>query len=140
MSEKIKVINLKPGMENISIDVRVIESLGVRTVNTKSGVRTLGEYMVGDDSGRVKLVVWGSKAASLSSGDSISIKNAWVTTFRGEVQLNAGKNSVIEKIPSENVPEVSTIPTTSPTPSKEEERPTTRPPRRRGRDYRRRSW
>lgn len=114
MSEKTKIINLKPGMENISINVRVIESIGVRTINTKAGVRTLGEYIVGDESGRVKLVVWGSKAASLTSGDSISIKNAWVTTFKGEVQLNVGKNSLIEKIADENMPKIEEIPNTTP--------------------------
>lgn len=141
MSEKIKVINLKPGMENISLDVRVVESLGVRTINTKAGARTLGEYIVGDESGRVKLVAWGSKAASLAVGDSISIKNAWVTSFKGEVQLNVGKNSVIEKIPDETVPRVEEIPSETPK-SDEGYKPPSRPFKRGGgRGGRgRRSW
>lgn len=62
MSEKIKIINLKPGMENVNVEVRVLENLGVRTINTKAGVRTLGEYIVGDESGRVKLVLWGESS------------------------------------------------------------------------------
>ncbi|MEM4442006.1 MAG: single-stranded DNA-binding protein [Ignisphaera sp.] len=110
MSEKIKIINLKPGMENVNVEVRVLENLGVRTINTKAGVRTLGEYIVGDESGRVKLVLWGAKAASLTSGDTVFIKNAWVTSFKGEVQLNAGKNSSIDKVPDENLPPVESIP------------------------------
>jgi replication factor A1 len=113
-SGKTKVIDLKPGMENVSIDVRVIENLGVRTINTKTGVRTLGEYIVGDDSGRVKLVVWGSKARSLTTGEAITIKNAWVSQYKGEIQLNVGKNSVIEKLPDESLPQASEIPEATP--------------------------
>lgn len=138
MSEKAKVINLRPGMENVAIDVRVIESLGTRTISTKAGVRTLGEYIVGDDSGRVKLVVWGSKASSLASGDAVSIKNAWVTVFRGEVQLNVGKNSVIERIPDESIPKVEEIP--SSTPRHEEGYKAPDKPLRRGRGRGRRAW
>ncbi|MEM1542032.1 MAG: single-stranded DNA-binding protein [Ignisphaera sp.] len=114
MSEKTKIINLKPGMENVNVEVRVLENLGVRTINTKAGVRTLGEYIVGDESGRVKLVLWGAKAASLASGDTVSIRNAWVTSFKGEVQLNAGKNSSIDKVPDENLPPAESIPEDAP--------------------------
>ncbi len=105
-----KIKDLKPGMENINAAIRVLESYGVRTIDTKAGTRTLGEYMVGDDTGRVKLVVWGSKAPSLSVGDAVEVKNAWVTIFKGEVQLNAGKNSSIEKLPDDAVPSAEEIP------------------------------
>lgn len=119
MSEKIKIINLKPGMENVVVEARVLENLGVKTINTKAGVRTLGEYIVGDESGRVKLVLWGAKAASIASGDVISIKNAWVTSFKGEVQLNAGKNSSIDKISDESIPPADAIPEDTPRISEE---------------------
>jgi len=115
MSESVtKIINLKPGMENINTAVRVLEALGTRTIDTKAGTRTLGEYIVGDDTGRVKLVVWGSKAGSLASGDVVEIRNAWVTVFKGEVQLNAGKNSSIEKLSDDAVPPADAIPDESP--------------------------
>jgi replication factor A1 len=139
-SEKTKVKDLKPGMENVNVDVRVVESLGVRSINTKAGVRTLGEYIVGDDSGKVKLVIWGSKASSLNTGEAVSIKNAWVTEFRGEVQLNAGKNSVIEKLPDESLPKASEIPESTPKAEGGEQQPRRFQPRRglgRGRGRRR---
>jgi replication factor A1 len=140
-SGKTKVIDLKPGMENISIDVRVIENLGVRTINTKTGVRTLGEYIVGDDSGRVKLVIWGSKARSLTTGEAITIKNAWVSQYKGEIQLNVGGRSSVEKISDIEVPQPEEIP--NETPKMEPSAETSRPPRRGsrgGRGRRRSSW
>ncbi|MDK6028341.1 OB-fold nucleic acid binding domain-containing protein [Ignisphaera sp. 4213-co] len=105
-----KVKDLKPGMEGITIDVRVLESFGTRTIETKAGMRTLGEYIVGDDTGRVKLVVWGQKASLLNVGDVIEIKNAWVTSFKGEVQLNAGKNSEFSKLSDDAVVSADSIP------------------------------
>ncbi|MCC6055375.1 MAG: single-stranded DNA-binding protein, partial [Desulfurococcaceae archaeon] len=109
-----KIKDLKPGMENVTVDVRILESYGTRTIETKAGMRTLGEYLVGDDSGRVKLVVWGQKASALNVGDVIEIKNAWVTTFRGEVQLNAGKNSEFTKLTEDAVPSADQIPEEKP--------------------------
>jgi len=129
-----KVKELKPGMEGVTVDVRVLESHGVRTVETKSGTRTLGEYVVGDESGRVKLIVWGQKASSLNVGDAVEIKNAWVTTYRGEVQLNAGKNSEITKIDDNTVPQAENIP--EETPEAPQEKEASRPRGRRG-GYRR---
>ncbi|MEM4464208.1 MAG: single-stranded DNA-binding protein [Ignisphaera sp.] len=128
MSESVtKVKDLKPGMENISAAVRVLESYGVRTIDTKAGTRTLGEYMVGDDTGKVKLVVWGSKAPSLGIGDVVEIKNAWVTVFKGEVQLNAGKNSSIEKLPDSAIPSADEIPNEVPKAEGGERTPPRRP-------------
>ncbi|MEM0027596.1 MAG: single-stranded DNA-binding protein [Ignisphaera sp.] len=105
-----KIKDLKPGMEGITTDVRVLENYGTRTIETKAGMRTLGEYLVGDDTGRVKLVIWGQKASSLNVGDAVEIKNAWVTSFRGEVQLNAGKNSELSKLNDDAVPSADQIP------------------------------
>lgn len=118
MSKSItKVKDLKPGMENITTAVRVLENYGTRTVDTKAGTRTLGEYMVGDETGKVKLVVWGFKASSLSVGEVVEVRNAWVTVFRGEVQLNAGRNSSIEKLSNDAVPPAENIPNDVPRPS-----------------------
>jgi replication factor A1 len=130
----VKVKELKPGMEGVTVDVRVLESHGVRTVETKSGTRTLGEYVVGDESGRVKLIVWGQKAGSLNVGDAVEIKNAWVTTYRGEVQLNAGKNSEITKIDDNAVPQAESIP--EETPEAPQEKGASRPRGRRGGHHR----
>ncbi|MEM2200718.1 MAG: single-stranded DNA-binding protein, partial [Ignisphaera sp.] len=89
--------------------------------------------------GRVKLVVWGSKAGSLNVGDTISIKNAWVTQFKGEVQLNAGKNTTIDKLADEDLPQANEIPEAMPK-AEGGYQPARRAPPRRGRGRGRRSW
>lgn len=110
----IKVRDLKPGMENIAVVVRVLQSFGARTIETKAGIRTLNEYVVGDDTGKVKLVIWGVKAPALNVGEVVEITNAWVSAFRGEVQLNAGRSSSISKASEDAVPQSEEIPDESP--------------------------
>ncbi|NPA97563.1 MAG: single-stranded DNA-binding protein [Crenarchaeota archaeon] len=105
-----KVKDLKPGQENVEVKVRVLERKGIKTIRTRAGDRTIGLYTVGDDSGRVTLVAWGSKAASLEAGDSVKISNAWVSSYRGEVQLNIGRSSVIERVDDTEVPQIEEVP------------------------------
>ncbi|MEM2207373.1 MAG: OB-fold nucleic acid binding domain-containing protein [Sulfolobales archaeon] len=113
MSEgKLKVLELKPGMEKVSILVRVIDPGEVRRITTRAGERTIREATVGDESGRVKLVMWGRSIKSLTRGDVVEVSGAWTTVFKGKVQLNVGGSEnvkVVEdsgELPSaEDIPE-----------------------------------
>ncbi len=55
-----KVGNLKPNMESVDVTVRVLEASEARQIQTKNGVRTISEAIVGDETGRVKLTLWGN--------------------------------------------------------------------------------
>ena len=125
-----KVIELRPGMENASVIVRVLESHGIRTIRTRSGTRTIGEYVVGDETGRVKLIAWGTKASALAIGDVAEIRGAWVSMFRGEVQLNIGKNSIIERLPDDAVVSIDEVPKSKPRIERQPHEYSRRPPRR----------
>ena len=109
-NSELKIKDLRPGQENVEVKVRVLERRGIKTIRTRAGDRTIGLYTVGDDSGRVTLVAWGSKAAALEAGDSVKITNAWVSTYRGEVQLNIGRSSIIEHVEDADVPQIEEIP------------------------------
>ncbi len=113
-NQKIKVMDLKPGMNNLDVVVRVIESEEPKVINTRSGQRTISEAMVGDDTGRVKLTLWGKAAGEVKEGQVVEIKGAWTTAYRGKVQLNiGGKGNINES--TEEVPEAENIPEDSPT-------------------------
>ncbi len=109
--ERIPVSSLRPGMEGVTVRVRVIETTPPKTVETRRGLRTISEAVVGDETGRVRLTLWGDKAGSLEPGDAIEIANAWTTSYRGYVVLNAGSRTTIKRIgddevvSEENVPE-----------------------------------
>lgn len=109
-----KVMELKPEMRNINMTVRVISSDEPKTINTRSGQRTISEAIVGDETGRVKLTLWGKAAGSVKEGQVIEIRGAWTTTYRGDVQLNIGGANNVKVVTEHNVPEAEDIPEDSP--------------------------
>ncbi|MEL9969879.1 MAG: single-stranded DNA-binding protein [Metallosphaera sp.] len=110
-----KIGNLKGGMENINVTARVLEVGEQKVVQTKNGPRTIREVMVGDDTGRVKLTLWGNQADEVKEGQIIKVENAWTTVFKGQVQLNAGSRSKITESAEESIPEADQVPENSPT-------------------------
>ncbi len=109
---RVKVADLKPDMNGVNLVARVVSVEPSRTINTRAGLRTITEVTIGDETGRVKLTLWGRALADkLKQGDSIEVKNAWTTVFKGVVQLNAGGEenisvSSVKELPSpEEVPE-----------------------------------
>ena len=126
MSEgRVKVSDLKPGMERVSVLVRVIDPGEVRKITTKSGERTIREAVVGDESGRVKLVMWGKSIKSLAKGDVVEVSGAWTTVFRGKLQLNVGGTENVKVVEDSGE-----IPTTEQIPEAEPKAEGAAPPRR----------
>ena len=70
----------------------------VRTMDTKYGKRKVCNLYLTDDSGRIKVAIWGEDAEKVKDGDCISIEGGYTTIFRNEVQLNNPRNGKIEKI------------------------------------------
>lgn len=102
-SPPINVMQLRPGMENVTVRVRVLNTTQPRTIETKKGTRTISNAVVGDSTGRVEAVLWGEKVTALKTGDVVEIKGAWVTAYRGKVQLNIGRSTDITPLPSDSV-------------------------------------
>ncbi|MEM4718111.1 MAG: OB-fold nucleic acid binding domain-containing protein [Desulfurococcaceae archaeon] len=99
------IIDLKPGMENVTVRGRVLVKTPPRTIETSKGTRTISNAMIGDSTGRVEVVMWGEKVTTLKEGDVVEIKGAWVSEYRGKVQLNIGKSTTVTEIPANSVPE-----------------------------------
>ena len=109
-----KVMDLTPGSDNVEIRVRVLEVTEPRVVETRSGSRTLSEAVVGDETGRVSLTLWGEHAGKLAEGQAIAIHNAFTTAYRGKVQLNVGRRGSIEEIDDSEVVKAEDVPEDSP--------------------------
>ncbi len=106
----VKVSDLKDGMDGVSVRVRVLEVSSEKVINTRRGPRTISEAVVGDETGRVKLTLWGRHAGSLREGEAVEIRGGWTSSYRGEVQLNVGARGEIERIPDDKVPKASEVP------------------------------
>ncbi len=88
-----KIVELRNGDKRVSVEAKVLEKGTPRQVVSRSGTETftVADAIVGDDSGKIKLTLWNEQIAQVNVNDKIHIENGYVTSFKGEVQLNVGK-------------------------------------------------
>jgi len=78
---------------DITLQGTIEEKGEPRTVNTKYGETQVCDSYLKDDTGRIKLTLWGEDIEKVKNGDTVSIPGAYTTTFRNEVQLNVPKKN-----------------------------------------------
>lgn len=94
-----QISELKPGMRNVSVTGK-IESVGEpRTVNLRAGgTNNVADAVISDESGSMKLSLWGDDINKVQAGDRVSIENGYINTFKGENSLSVGKFGKINKV------------------------------------------
>jgi replication factor A1 len=94
-----KISELKAGMRNVSV-IGKIDSVGdPRTVNLKSGgTNTVADAIISDESGSMKLSLWGDDINKIQPGDRISVENGYINTFKGENSISIGKFGKMTKV------------------------------------------
>lgn len=85
--------DLNDGMKRVSVEAKVVEKGDPREVKSKYKDETyrIVDAVVADESGSIKLTLWNEQIEQVNVGDNIKIENGYVTSFKGEVQLNVGK-------------------------------------------------
>jgi len=93
------VQDLRHGMKKVSVEAKVLENPKPSLVFTRYGTSAMvTNAWIADETGKIKLCLWNDQAKSFVNGDIIQIKNASVSTFRGERQLSLGKTGTINVI------------------------------------------
>ena len=93
-----KIADLKGEQSRVDVEGEVIEKGEVRTVNLRvGGTSTVADATIRDDSGTIKLSLWGEQINSVDVGDKVKIENGYTKTFRGELQLNIGRYGKLTK-------------------------------------------
>ncbi len=94
-----KIGELKAGTGNVNIEGEVITVDEPREVVTKFGKRTrVANATLKDDSGEITLSLWGDDIDKVKQGDKVKIENGWVSEFKGNLQVSAGKYGKLEVI------------------------------------------
>ncbi len=90
---------LKSGMRNVSVTGKV-DSVGEpRTVNLKAGgTNTVADARISDETGSIKLSLWGDDINKIQPGHTVSIENGYINTFKGEDSINIGKFGNLKKV------------------------------------------
>ncbi len=92
----VMVQDMRHGMKKVNLEAQVLETPTPSIVQTRYGNSAkLTNAWVGDETGKIKLCLWNEQADLVNVGDTIQIKDASVSTFKGERQLRLGKNGTI---------------------------------------------
>ena len=91
MSVKIK--ELRDGMKRVNVQATVTEKSDPREVMSRFKDQTyrVATATIADETGTVRLTLWNDQIEMVNVNDKVRIENGYVTSFRGELQLNVGK-------------------------------------------------
>ncbi len=97
MVHVMNISELSPDQSNVSVEAEVIAVEEPREVNTKFGTTVeLNVATIKDESGEIKLTLWGEQAKGIEVGKKIKISGAFVKEFKGEKQLSLTRQGKIE--------------------------------------------
>jgi len=93
---------LRPGMEELDLKVTIISLEEPREVETHRGRKhTLVEGMVQDDVTSRELTVWNEpigEREGIKPGDKVMLINCFISSFKGVLSVNVGRDSRIERL------------------------------------------
>jgi replication factor A1 len=84
-------------MKNITLEAKVIEKTEAHEVLSRFRDETykVATAIIEDDTGKIKLTLWNEQINQVKVNDKIKLEKGYVSTFRGELQLNIGKNGLL---------------------------------------------
>lgn len=94
-----KISDLKVGMSNVELKAKVAELSEPRQITTKFGTQTtLTIATLKDESGSIKLNLWGKQSEGIEEGKDVQVNGGFVKEFREELQLSVGRNGTIKVV------------------------------------------
>ena len=97
----LKIKNIIPGMKTVEVLGKILEISEQREFEREKTKGKVQHIIVGDDTGKIRVVFWNDKVAlveNLDEGDVVRIKNGYTraNTF-GIPEIHMGRGSVIQK-------------------------------------------
>ena len=88
----ISIQNLRIGMKKVNLKAEILDTNEPHTVNTQYGNRVkVTDVWIADETGKVKLCLWGEQLNLPVVGEMVQIMGASVRIFKGERQLSLGR-------------------------------------------------
>jgi len=89
----LKIKDLRDGMKRVEVEAKVIGKAPTREVLSryKDVVHRVADATINDGTGTIKLTLWNEQIDQVNVDDNIKVENGYITTFRGEIQLNVGR-------------------------------------------------
>ncbi|MEM2937334.1 MAG: OB-fold nucleic acid binding domain-containing protein [Candidatus Bathyarchaeia archaeon] len=90
---ELKIKELRNGMKRVNIEAKVVEKSEPREVLSrfKDTTHKVATAVIADETGTIKLTLWNDQINQVGVNDKVKVENGYVTSFKGEIQLNVGK-------------------------------------------------
>ena len=98
--EEIELINLKPGMSNVNVELRLLD-IETRNITVKGESKTIFGGNVGDKSGTCRFTSW--EDHNIIAGKAYKVENAYVKEFNGP-DLQFGEYTKFTEVKGEGLP------------------------------------
>ncbi len=85
--------DLRNGMKRVTVEAKVVEKGEPRQVRSRYKDETymVADAVVADETGSIKLTLWNEQIDQVNLDNKVKIENGYVTSFKGEIQLNVGR-------------------------------------------------
>jgi len=89
----LNIKDLRNGMKRVSVEANVVEKGAPRQVMSryKDETYTVADVIIADETASIKLTLWNEQIGQVDVNNTVKIENGYVTSFKGEIQLNVGK-------------------------------------------------
>ena len=98
--EELELVNLKPGMSNVTVELRVLE-VETRNITVKGEAKTIFGGNVGDKSGTCRFTSW--EDHNIIACKAYKVENAYVKEFNGP-DLQFGEYTKFTEVEGEDLP------------------------------------
>jgi len=100
-----KVGFLRPTSRRVNLRVKVLEVGEEKNVVSRKDGREhrVADALVGDDTGVIYMTLWDTNIDKVKAGETILVKNGYITTFRNEMRLTVGRYGSLEESDEEVV-------------------------------------
>ena len=93
-----KIKDIKPNMENITVEGVVERIIGPTIIQTRFGPTLFAVAVLSDETGKIRLNLWRWQAKEVREGDKLKIINGFTKSFKGNIELNVGSKGRIIKL------------------------------------------
>jgi replication factor A1 len=80
-------------MKNVTVEGKVKEKSDAREVMSRFKDETykVATAIIADETGTIKMTLWNEQINQVNVENTVKVENGYVTSYRGEIQLNVGK-------------------------------------------------
>ncbi len=94
-----EINDLEANQQNVNLkEVKVTDKSPVREFTKMGKPGRVCNATIEDDSGTVSLTLWNEEIDKVEEGDVLNIQNAYVKEWRGNLQVNTGREGSFEKV------------------------------------------